>query len=156
MLFKDKRGNEIVLENIDSDFKELNSKIKNLLFFILELEKIKNSRLEVFLVSENKIKEINKIYRKKNKSTNVLTFSYFNLEEKKMLRPDLNKKFLGEIFLAPDFIKRKKEDILYILIHGFLHLIGYVHSEKKNSIIMENKEREIISKFIRAKNNINV
>jgi probable rRNA maturation factor len=156
MLFKDKRGNEIVLENIDGDFKELNSKIKNLLFFILKLEEIKNSHLEVFLVSENKIKEINKIYRKKNKSTNVLTFSYFNLEEKKMLRPDLNKKFLGEIFLAPDFIKRKKEDILYILIHGFLHLIGYVHSGKKNSIIMENKEREIISKFISAKNNINV
>lgn len=98
-------------------------------------DKIKNDilgkqySLSIAYISKAKAKEINKRYRGKDKPTNILSFP-FSTEE-------------GEILLCKDLIKeevRNKEDKVegrnvaewlgFLVIHGMLHLKGYVHSSK--------------------------
>ena len=71
------------------------------------------------------MRKINRKFKGKNRPTNVLSFE----AEKGSLRPDLGneRRFLGEIFLAPDYIRARGEDLGFLFIHGFLHLLGYTH-----------------------------
>ena len=54
-------------------------------------------------------------------------------------------KFLGEIYLNPFYIKRKGEDLLFMLIHGYLHLLGYDHIKKGDRMAMERRERSLLA-----------
>lgn len=93
--------------------------------------------LSVVLIGEKKSAQLNSEYRKKDKSTNVLSFP-------------LNKKE-GEIFLTPNKIKKeiKKFDMnyqklfLFLFIHGCLHLKGYDHGPK-----MEKLEQKFLANLI--------
>jgi probable rRNA maturation factor len=120
--------------------------VKKAALFVLK-EKKQKGGIEIFLVENNLIKKLNKKFRKKNKVTNVLSLSW-----KGILRPDLKtKNFLGEIYLAPDFIFSHHEEIEFLTIHGVLHLLGYTHSNQKSSIIMKREENKIWSKFRKIK-----
>ena len=79
----------------------------------------RKKEISIVFVSKNKIRELNKKYRKKDEVTDVLSFG-----------DDLN-----EIVICPVIIKSKKE-LKEVLIHGILHLLGYEHSKK-----MEEKEK---------------
>ncbi|MBU4348495.1 rRNA maturation RNAse YbeY [Patescibacteria group bacterium] len=92
-----------------------------------------NGCLEIFLVGDKQMKK------------NVLSY----VEEKKdsFPRPDLKEKYLGEIHLNISHINKKKEDFLFMLFHGILHIAGYDHKQKNDKIRMEYKEKIIFSKF---------
>lgn len=136
-----KNKNEVMVFNLVRSFKKWENVVKNVALFVLEYEKVKNSYLEIYFINKEEIKALNKVYKNKNKETNILSFPYFG----KVPRPDLKgRKFLGEIFLSPSFIKERKEDISYLTIHGVLHILGYTHSNKKNAIIMNKKEKEVL------------
>jgi Predicted metal-dependent hydrolase len=63
-------------------------------------------------------------------------------------RPDLPKPFLGEVYVNPDYIKAHGESLEYMVIHGILHLLGYVHERTRDRIRMERTEERIL-KFLR-------
>ncbi|PIR89114.1 MAG: rRNA maturation RNase YbeY [Candidatus Harrisonbacteria bacterium CG10_big_fil_rev_8_21_14_0_10_40_38] len=71
---------------------------------------------------------------------NVLSFPAPN----DVPRPDIKGKMLGEVYLNPIYIKSKKENFKYMLIHGLLHLLGYDHKRKTDRIVMEQKENELL------------
>lgn len=60
------------------------------------------------------------------------------------VRPDNQEKFLGTINLNPDYIKEKGEDFDYMLIHGFLHLLGHDHKKDGDAEKMEALEKELL------------
>jgi probable rRNA maturation factor len=105
-------------------------------------EKIKNFclgekyELSVVFVKNSHSKRLNFKYRRKNKPTNVLSFS-------------LDKK-VGEIFLAPVVIKKQTKEFgmdfknltALLFIHGCLHLKGMEHGSK-----MEKAEAKILKKI---------
>lgn len=66
-------------------------------------------------------------------------------------RPDIKGKFLGEIYLNPDFIHKRGEDIFSLLIHGSAHLLGYDHKRKSDRIRMERKEAKLLCEIRSAK-----
>lgn len=68
----------------------------------------------------------------------------------KFPRPDVRGKFLGEIYLNPDYIRKHREDIMFMLTHGFLHLLGYDHENKGDRIRMDKKEKKLL-KLINTK-----
>ncbi|WP_391591559.1 rRNA maturation RNase YbeY [[Mycoplasma] cavipharyngis] len=82
---------------------------------------------EVNFVSKYMIQEINKKYLNKDKVTDVLSFSYLNLE--------FNQNLLGEIFICYDKCVAQSKaygttlnrEISFMFLHGFLHLLGYDH-----------------------------
>ena len=78
--------------------------------------------LSIVLLEKKRMLQLNRIYRKKNKVANVLSFPI----------PELG---LGEVILCPAEIRKdaKKYGISYtkalawMLIHGILHVLGYTH-----------------------------
>ncbi len=94
----------------------------------MRFEKLKNDilgkqySLSIAYVSEKKSREINKTYRNKDKSTNILSFALRENE--------------GELVLCPAVIRREAKDfgrtfsqfLFFLVIHGMLHLKGMRHS----------------------------
>lgn len=93
----------------------------------------KNFNLSMVYADSGLMRKLNRIYRKKDKPTTVLSFP-------------LSKKD-GEIFLNLPLIKKEKIDLDYLFIHSLLHLKGFRHGAK-----MEKKEKSIFKKFYGKKN----
>ena len=98
------------------------------------------------LLSNNKnIKKLNKIFRNKNKSTDILSFP-FN-EKVKISK----KTYIGDIIISYNFIDKPKsqslkifkEKLIKIFIHGFLHLLDFNHIKNKDYRKMLKEEKKI-------------
>ena len=95
------------------------------------------------------MKEINKKWRKLEKATNVLSFPV----NKQIKEEDYF--FIGDIVLSYETIlsecklrkKSFKDHFLHLLVHGFLHLLGYNHDSKRNEKEMEELEVNYLSKL---------
>ena len=103
------------------------------------------------LLSNNRcIKKLNKNFRNKNKSTDILSFPFV----KKIL---ISKKtYIGDIIISYDFmnkprsqnIKSFKEKVIKTFIHGYLHLLGFDHVKDKDYRIMLDEEEKIYKSVI--------
>ena len=106
--------------------------------------KKKNISFSLLLSDNKKIKELNKKFRKKNNSTDILSFPL----NKKINK---NKLYLGDIIISYQFMNKPKsinnlnfkKKVIKIFIHGFLHLLGYDHLREKDYIKMYNEELKI-------------
>lgn len=74
---------------------------------------------------------------------NVLSY----VAPKGFARPDVLGKPLGEIYVNPAYIASHGEDFDLMLVHGFLHLLGYDHMNKRDRMKMEKKEARLLSQF---------
>ncbi|MGL4484446.1 MAG: rRNA maturation RNase YbeY [Anaerovoracaceae bacterium] len=121
--------------------------------------------LSLNFVSSDKIKELNFKYMKKDKVTDVLSFPQYasiseieeEFEESDETEYDINDNILlGDIIIclekakeqAEEYNQSLEEEIAYLFIHGFLHLLGYDHidkNEKKKMRKVEEEIREVIS-----------
>ena len=105
-----------------------------------------NHEVSVLLTNDEEIRELNKKYRKIDKPTNVLSFSITSDTTVNELR------MIGDIVISKEKILSEAEDqnktfndhLAHIVIHGFLHLLDFTHDSNENSIIMENKEVELL------------
>ncbi len=112
---------------------------------VLKYIKRKGLLVEVFIVSDKRIRNLNFKFRAKDTPTNVLSF-----ELKDWPAVDSNRKRvkpIGEVYLAPDYIRRENESLERLLTHGILHLLGYDHKRKGDSIRMENLEKRVFRRF---------
>ena len=103
------------------------------------------------LLSNNKnIKKLNKNFRNKNKSTDILSFPF----SKKI---KFSKKvYIGDIIISYDFIDKPKsqklkffkEKLIKTFIHGFLHLLNFDHKKNKDYKKMIKEEKFIYQTVI--------
>lgn len=107
--------------------------------------------VEASLVDDRTMRRLNRRYCGKNAATNVLAFpwpkQFITLPPfgtKNGVRP------LGEIYLGPDYIKRRKENLARMAVHGLLHLRGYSHRRLKERRRMERKERAVMRSVSKA------
>ena len=105
----------------------------------------KKVSLTVLLSNNKNIKRLNKKFRNKNKSTDVLSFP----AEKKL---NIKKSpYIGDIIISYEFMNKPKAlsalefkgKITRIFIHGFLHLLGYDHIKLKDFKEMMIEEEKI-------------
>ena len=125
-------------------FPSLKILTKNVLIYAAEYMKIclKKQAISVCYTSDDQICLLNKTYRQQNKPTNILSFAC----------PQDND-YLGDMALAWPLIGQEAENdnkplhdhLTHLLIHGFLHLIGYDHENEKEAEEMENLEKTILS-----------
>ncbi|MFL2814356.1 MAG: rRNA maturation RNase YbeY [Candidatus Puniceispirillales bacterium] len=122
---------------------------KTMNFFSKVVEKTinKNILTSFLLTDDTNIKILNYKWRKKNSSTNVLSFPVKSfLQEDKYF-------FIGDIVLSYETIlkeckKRKisfKEHFIHLCLHGILHLLGFDHKDKKDEKVMECTEIKFLS-----------
>jgi len=103
------------------------------------------------LLSNNKnIKKLNKDFRNKNKSTDILSFPF---NEKIRISKST---YIGDIIISYNYIdkpkaqslKSFKKKLTKIFIHGFLHLMGFNHTKNKDYKIMLKEENRIYQSVI--------
>jgi len=140
------RSVEISIE--DPKWKKLSAparaRVKRIALRALEWEKAKGS-LTILLSSDARLKELNALFRGKNKPTNVLSFPA-------EANPD---RYLGDVAIAHGVVtreagesgKRFADHLAHLAVHGVLHLLGHDHEKPKEAARMEGIEREILAEF---------
>lgn len=133
---------------------EFSKKIVNLACEELKIKNHDFYELSLLMVDDIFMKKINKEFREINKSTNVLSFPMLG---KKILK-NKNHEFdflLGDIVISIPKIKYESkkynkvflDHYAHILLHGFLHLLGFNHDSESKAKIMEKKEINILSRM---------
>jgi probable rRNA maturation factor len=115
---------------IERKIKKLNFKNKNYK---------KNIIFCTLLLSNTKaIKKLNSKFRKKNKSTDVLSFPFYNKKNLKLKIKNEKEIYLGDIIINLNKIRSKKNmknfklEFDKLWIHGLVHLFGYDHKKEKD------------------------
>ena len=114
----------------------------------------KNVSFSLSLSNNKNIKKLNKNFRNKNKSTDILSFPF-----NKKIKVTKNT-YLGDIIISYNHLdKPKSQDLrsfkqktIKIFIHGFLHLLGFNHIKNKDYFKML-REENFIYKHIKSKIN---
>ena len=115
----------------------------------LNFDKNINYYLNIILLNDKKMKKLNLKYKRKNKTTDVLTFV------STLKNINYNKTKYCDIFFSAETIKlySKQNKISFydhfthLLVHSFLHINGYMHKRVKDFIRMQKAEIEILNKI---------
>lgn len=105
----------------------------------------------VELTNDTVIHAYNRDYRSVDRPTDVLSFPSFEGEQL-IVTPDGH---LGDIMISVDTAIRQAEElghsaereILFLAVHGTLHILGYDHMCPEDEEIMTQKQREIIARI---------
>ena len=145
--------------NVFSDEKAWSKRLRNKDLFFQKIcnafpkkYKFLNKKVSLtLLLSNNKnIQKLNKIFRNKNKPTDILSFP---LTKKVRIS---KKTYLGDMIISYNFINKPKslnkklfnERVTKIFIHGFLHLLGFDHKKNKDYVKMFKQEGQIYKSVI--------
>ena len=113
---------------------------------LLELEGLKGVEVSLYLTCDETIRVLNREYRGKDKATDVLSFPFDEQVG--------DYKLLGEIVISVDTAERQaremghslEEEIKRLLVHGFVHLLGYDHEAgEEEEIAFKEKEEKLLS-----------
>ena len=147
--------------NVFSEEKSWSKRLKNKDIFFKTICKAfpkkykflnKKVTFTLLLSNNKKIKKLNMSFRKKNRSTDILSFPL-----NKKIKISKNT-YLGYVIISYNYLdkprsqdlKSFKEKVTKIFIHGFLHLLGFDHKKKKDYSKML-KEENLIFKSVQSK-----
>ena len=105
----------------------------------------KNHEFSILLTNDKKMKNLNLKFKKKNKTTDVLSFP-IEIKDRKIM-------YVGDIAISYEIIKKRSKKTNFFLefdkmwIHGYLHLIGYDHKKLNDFKKMFKKEKLILKYF---------
>ncbi len=123
----------------------------------INLKEKKFKKIDIFctllLSSDKEIIHLNKKFRKKNQSTDILSFPFhpkFELNKKLIKEREI---YIGDIIINLNKIKNKKIlknfkiEFDRLWIHGLLHLLGYDHKKDKDFSRMNRVEKKYLKFF---------
>ena len=109
--------------------------------------------MSVTFVDKDEIQEINKMYRDKDKVTDVISFA---LEEDE---PEITgiemPRVLGDIIICTDVAQEQADsyghsferELGFLALHGFLHLLGYDHMNEQDEKQMFGRQDQILNAY---------
>ena len=127
---------------------DLKIKFNDAFLLICNEEQIKQCSINVRIMDDKEMQELNKKFRGKDASTNVLSFT----------NEDISKPItgnLGDIAISHEFVKNESEELdvdfddhmIHMLIHGVYHILGFDHESNTMAEVMENKEIQLLDKL---------
>jgi len=109
----------------------------------------------VRLTTDDEVRMLNRQYRGKDKSTNVLSFPMIqpDLLDTVTLNSDDGEVLLGDIVLAHGVCAAEAHDkgvsiehhATHLIVHGVLHLLGHDHGDDSEAAAMEELERDALA-----------
>lgn len=135
---------------------EINA-IENLLNYTAEKENVQDgSELSVTFVSNERIREINREYRDKDRPTDVISFALEEMGEGELeIIGDDIPRILGDIIISVPRAREQAEDynhsfmreLGFLAVHGLLHLLGYDHMNEQDERQMFDRQKEILDGY---------
>ena len=146
---------DVVIENKswNKKIKDPGNYIKKKIKKIFKLNSLKKRHfaMTILLTGNSKMKYLNKKFRSKNKTTDVLSFP--NLDDMDLKKKNNTEIYLGDIALSYEIINRRSKDSNFDLefdkmwVHGYLHLLGYDHKKVRDYKVMKTIEDKILKIF---------
>ncbi|AFM01917.1 metalloprotein, YbeY/UPF0054 family [Desulfitobacterium dehalogenans ATCC 51507] len=113
------------------------------------------AEVSLTLVNDARIHELNRDYRGVDRPTDVLSFA---LQEETEDEPDIldyEDDLLGDIIIsverarnqATDYGHSFERELVYLAVHGTLHLLGYDHMEEEEKGKMRQQEEAVMSQI---------
>ncbi len=112
------------------------------------------AELSLVLTDDAHIRDLNRTWRGKDKATNVLSFPAGEHHEAEVSDDYADPPMLlGDIVIARETLVREAEEegksrqdhFTHLLVHGFVHLMGYDHEDDAEAEEMEALEAEILA-----------
>jgi len=119
--------------------------------YLLLRNELSDFNVNIVFTDDGYIADLNKRYRNINAPTNVLSFPF--QDDHQSLDPAFPSKELGDICISVDTARKEAAEynqtmqhrLNWLLVHGFLHLLGYDHERsKKDAKQMLSKEKQLI------------
>ncbi|MBT2677453.1 rRNA maturation RNase YbeY [Bacillus sp. ISL-35] len=134
---------------------------------LVEIEKLLNyaavnenvqdgSELSVTFVSNERIQEINREYRDKDRPTDVISFALEEMGEGELeIVGEEIPRILGDIIISIPKAREQAEEynhsfmreLGFLTVHGFLHLLGYDHMNENDEKQMFDRQRELLEGY---------
>jgi probable rRNA maturation factor len=116
----------------------------------LDLGVAAGSEISIVFTDDARVRVLNREWRQKDKATNVLSFPAMPVRPGVALPP-----VLGDIVLAAETIRREagleekpfEHHLIHLMVHGFLHIVGYDHETDAEAEEMEATERRILARL---------
>ena len=108
--------------------------------------------VDITIVTDDEIHALNRDYRNVDRATDVLSFALDEDGGEPELVGGPEVHLLGDIIISAETAARQAEEfghglereIVYLGVHGLLHLLGYDHMQEEDKAIMRAKEEEAL------------
>jgi probable rRNA maturation factor len=108
-----------------------------------------DAEVSLVFTDDSSVRLLNRQYRGQDRPTNVLSFPAAPLASGRLGPP------LGDIVLARETIASECEaqgldfadHLTHLIVHGFLHLLGYDHEADGEAVVMERLETAILGRL---------
>lgn len=108
--------------------------------------------VDITIVTDDEIHTLNRDYRNVDRATDVLSFALDEDGGEPELVGGPEVHLLGDIIISAETAARQAEEfghglereIVYLAVHGLLHLLGYDHMQEEDKVIMRAKEEEAL------------
>jgi probable rRNA maturation factor len=113
-----------------------------------------DASINVVVVDDRAMRRLNRRYRGKDRPTDVLSFSYRRVGTPRTAARDA----IGDVVVSHQTLARDarrmgveaRDLAVRIVVHGFLHVLGYDHESKTDAARMERRERSLLKKILPA------
>ncbi len=134
--------------------------------FFLQLERsidrlldecgLTGAEVGIIIAEDSYLHRLNKEHRAIDSTTDVLSFCYRDQAEEE--QPGGAEFPLGDIYISQDRALEQAEaaghdleqELLILVLHGMLHLLGYDHGKKEEAKLMREKEKDLLARFFRS------
>jgi probable rRNA maturation factor len=115
------------------------------------VRKTERGTVSVAFITDAEMKKLNQRWRKKNRTTDVLSFAPAEIPGSQREAPSW-----GDIFVAPVTVKKEAdrrgihpvEECLRVTVHGLLHLFGYDHATEEEEFQMFSLQERVIERVL--------
>lgn len=110
------------------------------------------TEVDITIVDDEEIHSLNREYRNVDRPTDVLSFALDEDGGEPELVGGPEEHLLGDIIISAETAQRQAEEfghglereIVYLAVHGLLHLLGYDHMTDEDKVVMRAKEEEAL------------
>ena len=114
---------------------------------------VENSELSITLTDDEHIHALNKKFRGIDRATDVLSFAFRESDEPEILDAEVD--VLGDVIISLERAKLQAEEfghsflreVIFLEVHGLLHLLGYDHIEDDERREMEDEQKFVMEKL---------
>lgn len=132
-------------EKIDKSF------VRKVVKHTLKKMEAEKSEVNIIFVGLEEIHEINKTYRNVDRPTDVISFALEDTEDVTVYE----ERVLGDIYICLDKVHEQAKEyghteireMVFLIVHGLLHLLGYDHMIKEEEKIMFGLQEEILNEM---------